>query len=195
MEFRILGPLEVWEGDRALSLGGAKQRAVLAILLIQPNRVVSADRLIELLWGDDPPETANNSLQVYVSHLRKLLEPERSRGAVNEIIVSQPPGYMIRIDAEQIDAARFGRLTEEARQLLASDPSAAADKIQGALKLWRGPAFADLADEPFALAAARRLSEMRLKALEDRIEAELALGRHADLVGALGGLVAEYPRR
>src|SRR3981081_4668639 len=127
MEFRILGPLEVWDRGRLLPLGGAKQRTLLAILLTNANQVVAADRLIDLLWGEEPPETANNVLQVYVSQYRKLLEPEHRPGTPYEVLVSQPPGYQLRLEAGQFDAARFEALFEEGRLAMArQDPLTAA---------------------------------------------------------------------
>src|ERR1700732_2112206 len=114
MEFRILGPLEVWEADRRLTLGGPKHRALLAILLLEANRVVSTDRLVELLWGDEPPDTVNNTLQVCISQLRKVLEPGHVRGTPYRVLVSQEPGYLIRVAPEQLDLGRFEQLREEA---------------------------------------------------------------------------------
>jgi predicted ATPase/DNA-binding SARP family transcriptional activator len=188
--------LEVFEGDRRLALGGAKHRALLAILLLNPNRVVSTDRLIELLWGDEPPETVNNTLQVGVSQLRKVLEPGHIRGMPYQVLVSQEPGYLLRVAPEQLDLCRFERLREEARRAAAVGlPADAAAALRQALALWRGPPLADLAAEPYAIAEANRLHETRIRALEDRIEADLALARHGDLVGELEALVGEYPLR
>ncbi|HEV2035962.1 MAG TPA: BTAD domain-containing putative transcriptional regulator [Candidatus Dormibacteraeota bacterium] len=196
MEFRILGPLEVWEGGRSLPLGGAKQRALLAILLTQANQVVAADRLVDLIWPDGPPDTADHSLQVYVSQLRKVLEPEHKVGTPYTVLISQPPGYLVRITADDLDVGRFQRLMDEARQLLADrTPNVASTKFREALGLWRGPALADFASHAFALSEIGRLTEMRLCAIEDRIEADLALGRHTELAGELEGLVAKHPLR
>jgi predicted ATPase/DNA-binding SARP family transcriptional activator len=196
MEFRILGPLEVWDGGRSLPLGGAKQRAVLAILLTQANRVVAADRIIELIWPDEPPDTAHHSLQVYVSQLRKVLEPEHRVSTPHTVLVSQPPGYLLRITADDLDLGRFQRLIEEGRQLMSDGaPELASAKFRGALRLWRGPALADFASYAFAWSEIGRLTEMWIGALEDRVDADLALGRHADLAGELEALVAEHPLR
>jgi predicted ATPase/DNA-binding SARP family transcriptional activator len=196
MEFRILGPLEVWEASRPIPLGGAKQRALLAILVLEANRVVSTDRLIELLWGNEPPETVGNTLQVCVSQLRKILEPTHQRGTPYAVLVSQPPGYAVHATSDQIDYLRFQLLVSEARERgIKADPKAAADLLRQALGLWRGPPLADFATERFALAEAKRLDEMRLGAVEDRIEADLALGRHVQLVGELEALVSEHPLR
>jgi DNA-binding SARP family transcriptional activator len=194
LDFRVLGPLQVAANGTLLQLGGAKQRAVLALLLLNPNEVVSVDRLIDELWGDSPPESAPNMLQGYVSHLRKTLEPERGRGE-HELIVSRAPGYMLQIRRDQLDAERFERLASEGRRLLVDDADAAAERLGAALALWRGPALDDLAYEAFARADIDRLDELRLAVLEDRIDADLALGRHDDLVGELRELVDRYPLR
>ena len=178
-----------------LPLGGAKQRAVLALLLLDANRVVPIDRLVDELWGERPPESAANMVQGYVSHLRKTLEPGRKRGEY-ELLVSQPPGYVLRVPAEQLDAERFVALTTDARRLLAAgEAGEAAARFREALALWRGPPLGDLAYESFAGPHAERLEELRLGALEDRIDAELALGGHDVLVGELRDLVSEHPLR
>ena len=185
MEFRLLGPLEVVEHDRLLALGGVKQRSLLAILLLHANEVVSSDRLIGELWGQTPPSTAAKSIQVYVSRLRKEL-------GVEGRLVTQAPGYILRVDPSELDLARFEQLLAEAR---GADASSAAQKLGRALALWRGPALADLAYEPFAQSEIGRLEELRWVALEQRIEADLAGGRHAELVGDLEVLIAEQPLR
>jgi predicted ATPase/DNA-binding SARP family transcriptional activator len=196
MEFRILGPLEVWEGDRRLALGGAKHRALLAILILNANRVVATDRLIELLWGEEPSETVNNTLQVSVSQLRKVLEPDHVRGTPHRVLVSQEPGYMLRVSPAELDLGRFEQLREEAKRArIDSRLDLAGTSLREALALWRGPPLADLALEPFAIAEVSRLKELRLQTVEDRIEVDLALGRHADVIGELEGLVAEHPMR
>ncbi len=185
MEFRILGPLEVIEQGRALALGGARQRTLLALLLTRANEIVSADRLIDELWGAQPPRAAANALQYHVSQLRKALGPR-------ELIVTQQPGYGIRVGPEELDLLRFEALIEEARR---AAPELAAQRLREALDLWRGPALADLAHESFAQAEAPRLEELRLAALERRFEADLALGRYAELVGEVEALVREHPLR
>lgn len=184
LAFRLLGPVEVWDGENQLQLGGPKQRAVLAVLLMDAGRVVSTDRLIDLLWGEQPPPTAATSLQNFVSQLRKLL------GA--DVLVTKPPGYQLEIETDQLDVERFRRLLEDARSGSAADRSR---KLREALALWRGPALADLAFEPFAQNEAARLEELRLLALEERIEAELEAGGHAELVGELEALIREHPLR
>jgi len=171
-----------------IALGGQKRRALLAVLLLDANRVVSRDRLIDALWGEDPPDTARNTIQVYISQLRKLL-PE---GALE----TAPPGYRLVIEADTVDLFEFVRLSEEGRTALgAGDAAGAADTLRAALALWRGAPLADLAWEPFAHGEIVRLEELRLAALEDRIDADLALGRHGQLVGELELLVAEHPLR
>ena len=144
MDFRLLGPLEVRDHDRALALGGPRQRALLAVLLLHANRVVSSDRLAYELWGDEPPATLAKSLQVTVSRVRRVLGDGR--------LVTQAPGYLLRVERDELDAARFERLVSEAD---AMPPAMAAQQLRDALGMWRGPALADLADESFAQAALR----------------------------------------
>jgi DNA-binding SARP family transcriptional activator len=184
MEFRLLGPLEVVEGDRVLALGGRKQRSLLAVLLLHANEVVSSDRLIAELWGERPPTTVAKSIQVYVSRLRRELGDGR--------LTTRTPGYVLQIEPSELDLARFERLVAEARQ---SEPRGAADKLRAALALWRGPPLADLAYEPFAQTEIARLEEMRLAALEARFDADLAAGRHAELVAELEASIAQHPLR
>ncbi len=192
MRFGILGPLSVQSDDGPVRLGGRKQRAVLAMLLIDANRVVSTDRLLDGVWGEQAGDRLP-SLQVYISTLRKLLEP--AAGAP-QVLVTSPPGYRLQVDPDRVDALRFERLVVRGRKALAEDAYAESRALLGeALDLWRGPALADLADETFAAAEINRLVELRLAAVEDRIEADLALGRHADVVGELDGLVDEHPLR
>jgi DNA-binding SARP family transcriptional activator len=195
LDFRVLGPLQVATNGTHLPLGGAKQRAVLALLLLHANEVVSVDRLIDELWGESPPGSAANIVQGYVSHLRKALEPGRGRGE-HELLVSRPPGYALLLTPSQLDAKRFELLAGEGRRLLdEGDAGAAAERLRDALALWRGPPLADLAYEPFVRPDADRLEELRLAALEDRIDADLALGREGALVGELRELVAGHPLR
>jgi DNA-binding SARP family transcriptional activator len=188
MEFRILGPLEVWDGGCEVSLGGRKPRALLAVLLLHPNEVVAADRVIDELWGEEAPERAAAALRVNVSRLRKALP--------QDVLATKSPGYVIRVEPDQLDLHRFERLVDEGRGLLARGLAAdASERLREALSLWRGPALADFAYESFAQAAIARLEEIRLAALELRIDADLALGRHDELVGELEALVAEQPLR
>jgi DNA-binding SARP family transcriptional activator len=188
MEFAILGPLEARDGDRTHALGGPKQRAVLALLLLHANQVVASERLIDQLWGEEPPGTVKVVLQGYISSLRKEL------GAA--AIATRASGYVIELEPDQLDLHRFEALLADARAAAAAgDSGGAATTLRQALGLWRGPALADFAYEPFAQAPILRLEELRLAALEDRIEADLALGRHAELVAELEALVTEHPLR
>ena len=189
MQFRLLGPLEVRRGDQVLALGGAKQRALLAILLTHANHVMPLARLTELLWGDDPPPTASHVIEVYVSQLRRALEPE---GAPYRVLVRKPSGYMLQVGPRELDAAEFQDLVQSAS---GTAPGQAAAQLTSALGLWRGQALADFATEPFALGEAARLNELRLHAQEERIEAELALGQHGRLVGEVQSLVEQHPLR
>ena len=189
MRFGILGPFEVADDQgREIALGGRKQRAVLAILLLHAGEVVSSDRLIEELWGERPPATAAKTIHVYVSKLRKAL----GDGA----LFTRAGGYMLDSDGADVDARHFDGLATEGQRLLqAGDLRRAAGLLRRALGLWRGPALADFAYESFAQAEVARLEESRLVVLEDRIDAELGLGEHARLVGELEGLVREHPLR
>jgi len=186
LEFRLLGPLEVVGADGPLPLGGPKQRATLAILLLAVNRVVPVERLADDLYHGAAPVTAVTQVQRQVSELRRILAAP--------VIETRPPGYILRLALDQLDLHRFERLAERAAQAEARGAmQEAADLLREALGLWRGAALADLADEPFARAAIERLEEIRLAAIERRIDAELALGRHAELVGELNELVADHP--
>jgi DNA-binding SARP family transcriptional activator/tetratricopeptide (TPR) repeat protein len=184
MEFHVLGPLEVVEQGRALSLGGPKQRAVLAVLVLHANEVVPTDRLIDELWGERPPKTAGAYLQNCVSRLRKVL------GA--GLLETRPPGYVLSVEPELVDARRFERLVREAKGLPTSERATA---FHTALALWRGPALADFAFEEFAQSEIGRLEELRLAALEEQLGAELELGLHGEVVGAIEALVARQPTR
>jgi len=195
LEFRVLGPLQVASNGSVVPLGGARQRALLALLILNANEVVPLERLIDELWGESPPGSAANIVQGYVSHLRKALEPGRQRGE-HEVLVSRPPGYVLRVTADQLDSEDFRRLTAEGRRLLEEGHAeAATERLQDALALWRGSALVDLAHETFAQADVERLEELRLTALEDRIDADLVLGRQAGLVGELRELAEEHPLR
>jgi DNA-binding SARP family transcriptional activator/tetratricopeptide (TPR) repeat protein len=196
VEYRILGPLEVIDGGQRLRLGGVKQRAVLAILLLNANRVVSVDRLVDDLWEGRPPGSAIGTLQTYVSHLRDLLEPRRDRRTAAQVLVTRSPGYLLRVGADDLDALRLERLVVQGQQALAARHApVAAARFRVALELWRGPALADFADQPFATTEIDRLEQLRLVAVEGRVKAELAMGNHAELVGQLEALVAEHPFR
>jgi WD40 repeat protein/DNA-binding SARP family transcriptional activator len=189
VDFRILGPLEVHSGSRAVALGGTKPRALLAVLLMHPNEPVHAERLALALWGEDAPSSAAKTVQVYVSRLRKAFDDPNT-------LSTTPGGYCLRVRADELDAERFARLVEDGRQALAAgDAEHAAAVLREALALWRGPPLADFTFEPFAQAEIARLQEQRLAAVEARVEADLAAGQHPVLVGELRQLVAANPTR
>jgi DNA-binding SARP family transcriptional activator len=188
VNFRILGPLEVQADGRQLPLGGSRQRAVLAILLLHRGESVSVDRIADELWGERPPETAAKTIHVYVSRLRKALG--------EGVLVTRGGGYALELAEGDVDADRFGALAREGREALERGEAAgAAESLGEALELWRGPPLSDLAYESFAQAEIGRLEELRLGVLEDRIDADLALGRHTALVPELEALVDEHRER
>ena len=188
MEFRLLGPLEVIENGRVLELGGAKQRALLAVLLLHRGAVVPTDRLIDELWGERPPQTAQKTVQVYISRLRKVLG--------EEVLLTRSPGYMFATESARLDIEQFESLIAEGRRALQqSDPETAAARLGEGLALWRGPALADFTYESFAKSEIARLQESRLDAIEDRVDAELELGRHRDQVAELRSLLRANPNR
>jgi DNA-binding SARP family transcriptional activator len=188
VEYRILGPLEVAANGRAIPLGGTKQRALLAVLLLHRNSVVPIDQLVEDLWGADAPAAAAKTVQVHVSRLRKALG--------NAALETRAGGYALNVDTASVDLFRFEELTQEGRRLLAAgDPAPARAAFGEALALSRGPPLADFAYEPFAQTEIARLEELRVAALEDRIEADLALGEHTSLAPELEALIAAHPLR
>jgi DNA-binding SARP family transcriptional activator/tetratricopeptide (TPR) repeat protein len=181
--------------QRRLDLGGAKPRWLLSVLLVHANQVVSTDRLIDELWGEAAPSTARNVLQCHVSRLRRVLHAGRGGAGPDEVLTTRPPGYLLRVEAGQLDLHRFEELVGQARRASAErDLPRAAERLRAALALWRGPALAD-ASETLRRTAGARMEEARLVALEERLDVELALGRHADLVGELEALVAAHPDR
>ena len=194
MDFRILGPLEVLDEGRAIALPGTKPRALLALLLLHANETVTADWLIDELWGERPPVAAAKTLQVHISRLRKALGGED--GGAAGPITTRDRGYRLEIDPERLDAHRFKSLVAKGRAELAADrPERAAAALDSALVLWHGAPLADLAYETFAQAEIARLDELRIGALELLMEAKLALGRHAEVVEELEPLVGEHPYR
>jgi class 3 adenylate cyclase len=184
LEFRILGPLEVRDGDRPIQLGGRNRRALVAILALHANELVSTERLIDDLYGETPPKTATQSLHNAVSQLRRLLG--------REVVETHPAGYVLRVEPDALDLTRFESLVTRAREKTGRER---AELLREALALWRGDPLADFADEQFAQTEIRRLEEARLAAVEERIDADLALARHADVVGELEALVAHNPLR
>jgi WD40 repeat protein/DNA-binding SARP family transcriptional activator len=186
MRFQILGPLEVARERAPVPLGGPKQRAVLAHLIVRANQVVTADELIDRVWGDEPPESARNVLQTYISHLRGALGSDRVEG--------RTPGYVLHLEPGELDAMLFEDLVREARRANGqSDRSASL--LREALELWRGPAFADLAAEESLAGEIARLNDLHLQALEERIGADIACGRHADILGEVEALTHEHRLR
>ena len=192
MEFRILGPTEVLDNGEPIPLPKGRARSLLGLLVLRAGEVVSTDRLIDELWGESPPPTVGTALQGLVSSLRKRLEPDRDRAEPPMVLVTRGYGYQLAIDPGVVDANRFRRLLVEAAQAHAEH---AAELLRGALDLWRGPALADFTFEPFAQVEIAELEELRLTALEKRIEADLAIGRHREVIGELERLVAEHPLR
>ena len=184
LEFRILGPLEVSDETGPIALGGQRQRALLTVLLLEAGRVIPTDRLVDLLWGEEAPKTATTSLQNSISRLRRELG--------EDVLETRAPGYVLRAEAQQVDAGRFEQLLRDARQ---APPEERRNTLQRALELWRGQALAEFTFEQFAQAEIRRLEELRLVALEERIDADLELGRHRDVVGELEALVGQHPLR
>ncbi|WP_432864735.1 BTAD domain-containing putative transcriptional regulator [Microbispora rosea] len=197
LDFRLLGTLEVADGaGTILDLGPRKQRAVLTLLLLNAPHVVPLDQLIDRLWRDEPPSSATGTLQAYISHLRRTLEPRRSPRSPARVLRTREPGYLLDIEPDQVDAERFGRAAEAARAALSAGRPEEAERILGpALALWRGEPLADLADEPFARSTIARLSETRLHALTVRAEAWLALGRAADVTVEVERLLELDPYR
>ena len=200
MEFRILGALEVEDRGRTLPLGGHQQRALLALLLLRANEVVPAEQIIEHLWGAESPPTATKNVHALISKLRRRLENEpagsRVEAVQNGVLLTRPHGYVLTVAPGELDLHRFRSLTDEGRRALAvGDANAAAAKLRHALAVWRAPPLAEFAFDSFAQVEIVRLEELRVSALEERIEADLALGRHHDLIGELEALVAHHPWR
>jgi DNA-binding SARP family transcriptional activator/Tfp pilus assembly protein PilF len=192
LEFRILGPLEVWRDGNIVPIEAAHQRAVLATLLLRANRVVSVEQLIELLWGDHPPASARPTLQTLVSRLRHRLVPQRSA----QLLQTRAPGYVLSIEPARLDAHRFEELLRRGREALSGgDPVRATELLDQAVALWRGPALAGVSAEPLTRVERPRLAELYLQAVEDRAEARLRRGQDAELLGDLRALVAEQPLR
>jgi DNA-binding SARP family transcriptional activator/class 3 adenylate cyclase len=192
VEFRILGPLEIHAGQRRLTFAGERGGALLALLLLNANRVVSIEQLIDELWGEEPPSSGAKAVQVRVSQLRKAFADE----GIGDVITTRPSGYVIELAPGALDLHRFERLVEESDRTLAADDAArAAELLRQALGLWRGVPLAEFSAADFARAASARLEELRLAAIERRVEADLRVGRHPDLVGELESLISEHPFR
>ena len=195
MQYGLLGPVEVLRDGEPVDLGALKQRALLTLLLINANEVVSTDRIIDELWGDGAGRDRQKALWPVVSRLRAALEPDREKRGEGSILLSGPPGYVLSVDPNDIDATRFEALTTEGRGLLETDPAAASLVLSEALGLWRGHALEEFMYEAFAEAEVARLEELRIAALEDRIDADLRAGRARELIGELESLVRQHPAR
>ncbi|MGW4402398.1 BTAD domain-containing putative transcriptional regulator [Nonomuraea sp. NPDC004702] len=194
--FRVLGPVEAYEHDDELDLGGLRQRAVLARLLVARGQVVPVDTLLYDLWDDDAAKGAQSGLQVYISRLRRVLEPGRPRGGPNRLLVTVASGYALRVAAEQVDALRFEQLVRAAGEHLEEgDPQSARGRLEKALGLWRGTPYSDFADQPWAEAEVNRLAELRLVARERHADTGLRLALHAETVPDLEALTTEHPLR
>ena len=193
MELRILGPFEVCDDSgRKVAVPAGRERALLAVLLLRRGEVVSMDALVDALWGDEAPSTAVKAVQGYVSHLRRVLE---TVPGARDTLITQPPGYLLRVSDEDVDARRFEALAADGWRALEDDPEAALAIFGEALALWRGPALVDFAFAEFAQREIRRLEELRLETIEGRFEAMLRLGRHGAVVAELETSVAEHPLR
>ncbi|MET0134898.1 MAG: AfsR/SARP family transcriptional regulator, partial [Kibdelosporangium sp.] len=193
MEFTILGPLVVSHGGESARLAGVLQRRLLTALLLNVNVVVPADRLIHILWGDDARATAARNLHTQVWRVRAALDECLEGGSA--ALVTQPPGYLLRVDPEAVDAVRFERMVTEATTLPEQQPDQVAERLTRALELWQGPALAEFADDEFCRHETMRLEELRLFVVEQRFEARLALGRHTELIGEIEAFAAEHPLR
>jgi DNA-binding SARP family transcriptional activator len=194
LEFRVLGPLEVVHDGVATRIGSPTQRTLLALLLMHPNEVVSTDRIVDVFWPDNPPE-ARRKLWFHVSKLRAILQPGGRDDPADGMLARHPTGYVLRIDLDRLDAARFERLARAARSALEDEPARAAALLRRAFALWRGKPFADVLHEEALASEIARLDELRLTALEERLEADLALGRSSELVPELEALITEHPFR
>jgi predicted ATPase/DNA-binding SARP family transcriptional activator len=192
--YRVLGPLGLEHDGRAVPIGSALQRRLLAVLLVHAGAVVSADRLIDIMWGERPPAAARQGLWTCVARLRHALQDPTGPTA-SEVLVTQPPGYLLAVEPEHVDAGLFERLLADASGIGEDRPRAAGDILDQALSLWRGPALVEFADEPFAAAEAGRLDELRLVAMERRFDVDLAVGAHDELVGELRAFTALHPLR
>jgi DNA-binding SARP family transcriptional activator len=195
LEFRILGPLEALDGGHPLTVASGRERALLTLLVVHANEIVTTDRILDEIWGERPPDSGAKTVAFHVSRLRDALCPGRLKGAGCEALRTEPGGYRLQVAPDAIDARRFEMLASEGRALLATDPAAARVRFVAALALWRGDALPEVRDESFAQPEVNRLEELRLATVEDRIEADLALGDHGAVIGEIEQLLAADPLR
>lgn len=195
MDYGVLGQLEVRRGGEVLDLGSQKQRALLALLLIHRNQVISTDRIIDEIWGEEPGSDRKNALHVYLSNLRKVLEPDRTMRGGGTVLLTRSPGYVLKTEVLDVDSDRFEASIAEARALIGTDPGSASIILGEALALWRGHAYEEFIYESFAQGERARLDELRLEAIELRVDADLARGLSRELVSELEALVRENPLR
>ncbi|HET6833875.1 MAG TPA: BTAD domain-containing putative transcriptional regulator [Acidimicrobiales bacterium] len=195
LAFRVLGPLEVLDGNRQVVIGGPKERLVLALLLARVNSPVSVDALMDAVWGDRPPRTAERTVHAYVARVRRTLEPRRPRGEPSTVLETVGRGYQLRLDATQLDATRFGDLAKRGSDQLVTGDDAASSTLRQALGLWRGEAFGEFREVEACVAEGRRLEELRLGLVEDRVDADLAAGQSTELVGEIEALLRDEPFR
>ncbi|HKT06234.1 MAG TPA: AfsR/SARP family transcriptional regulator [Rugosimonospora sp.] len=194
MRFTALGPLEVFHDHCLCKPTAPKARQVLALLLLRANQVVPISALVEELWGEQPPQSAVTTVQTYVYQLRKMFERAGYQGPDQELLATRPPGYLLRLCQDQLDADVFGRLVQQGRMLVQSNRlTEAADRLRRALELWRGSALANVTQGPLLRGYVADLEEQRMRAVELRIQANAALGRHRELIGELRILVSQYP--
>jgi len=195
VDFLLLGPLEARRGGRPLPLGSIKPRMLLAKLLLHANQIVSTDELIDTVWGERPPATVRQSVHNHVALLRRAIDPSGQAASARRVLRTREPGYLLQVDPDQLDLYRFRRLVDEGRGALGGEASAAAQLLHEALSLWRGPVLADVVAAEAAWPELVGIDEERIAALEARLEADLALGRHLELIGELEGLVRLHPLR
>jgi WD40 repeat protein/DNA-binding SARP family transcriptional activator len=195
LAFRVLGRLEVLDGDRPVAAGGPKERLVLALLLARVNSAVSVDALIDAVWRDRPPRTAERTVHAYVARLRRALEPRRPRGEPSTMLVTVDHGYELRLDATQLDSTRFEEFARRGADQLRNGDDAASSTLRQALNLWRGEAFGEFPEVDACVAAARRLDDLRLGLVEDRVDSDLAAGQSSELVGEIETLLGDEPFR
>ena len=195
MQYRVLGKFEASRDGAAVDVGTYRQKSLLAYLLTTPNKIVSTDQIIDALWGEEAGADKQNALWVHISAVRKALEPAREKRSEGTILLTRSPGYLLQVDAQEVDALQFEQMAAEGRALAETDPAAASLVLSEALALWRGHAYEDFMYEAFASAEIARLEELRLETVEARIDADLRRGMSGELVSELESLIRQYPLR